>query len=394
MTKQNVAVVGAGILGLCVARSLALEGSNVTIFERNYIGSGTSNKTFAWVNSNGKKPDSYHYLNDKAIEEHIKLQQYSHTAGKWLIQTGTYEWASYTADKDRLHKRIKRLIALNYPVEEISYVELKNKIPEILPIPDNSKIWFFPKECLLIPSIFIAWLISELRRLNVAIHTQSDVIDLKENTDRVEVRLANGMSWIGDQLVLATGRWATELVSKLGHQLAMIDPNQPNKIACGFLAYTHPVYTQLNSNLITPDLNIRPEGGGRLLLQATDLDHFANPANLPSINGFIAEEILQRLKRILDNMNSANLEHIAVGQRSRPSDGLPALGYISPLNRIYLMVTHSGMTLAPLIGRICSEEILNGQRSPLLNDFNPFRLLDKSTKDFPSFETLHYPAAQ
>lgn len=174
----------------------------------------------------------------------------------------------------------------------------------------------------------------------------------------------------------------------------MIDANQPNKIACGFLATTQPVLTQLQSNLITPDLNVRPEGGGRLLLQAPDLDDYANPASPAAVDGFIGEEMLRRLRRLFDNMASARIDNIAVGQRSRPADGLPGLGYISSLRRVYLMVTHSGMTLAPLLGRLCADEIIQDARSPLLSDFSPQRLLGKTAEQFPAFATLHYPAAQ
>lgn len=394
MSVKKIAVIGAGVLGLSVARSLALQGADVTVFERSHVGAGTSSTTFAWINSNGKAPESYHHLNALAIAEHIRLQQERTTEGQWLKRTGTYEWAVAPSDQKRLQERVSRLVALNYPVKHLSRDALKRSVPEIRVDPHASDIWHFPGECLLIPSAFMAWLISELHVYNALLRTQREVIDLTETENGAGIVLADGERWQGDCVVIAAGRWSAELTALVGQQLAMIDPNQPNKIACGFLAYTRPVLTQLQANLITPGLNVRPEGGGRLLLQSPDLDSFANPASPAQVDSYIGHEMLRRLRKLFNNMEPAQLEHIAVGQRSRPADGLPGIGYLSDRRRVYLMVTHSGMTLAPLLGRLCADEIIQDNRSSLMSDFSPQRLLGKRAEDFPGFSTLHFPAAQ
>ena len=74
--------------------------------------------------------------------------------------------------------------------------------------------------------------------------------------------------------------------------LAMIDPDPSNKFACGFLGSTDPQYLQLSSNLITPELNVRPDGAGRLLLQTPDLDDRADPAYETDTDGLIGREML------------------------------------------------------------------------------------------------------
>jgi glycine/D-amino acid oxidase-like deaminating enzyme len=79
---------------------------------------------------------------------------------------------------------------------------------------------------------------------------------------------------------------------------------------------------------------------------------------------------------------------------ARPADGLPAVGPVSGTGRIYVVATHSGITLAPLLGRLVTEELIDGRRSPLLADYAPDRLIGKSIQDFPKFATLHFPAAQ
>ncbi len=394
MAAKKIAVIGAGVLGLAVARSLALKGAEVTVFERGDIGAGTSTTTFAWINSNGKSPESYHRLNALAIDEHVRLQRESTTEGRWLLETGTWEWATNSDDRRRLNARANELIAAGYPARQFSPEELQRHIPELHLVSQEADRWYFPGECLVTPGVFLAWLTSELRAHNVELNTHRAVVALQENDHGATIHLADGSAWHGDSIVIAAGRWSAELAAMLGQQLAMIDTSRPNKIACGFLATTTPVLTQLRSNLITPGLNIRPEGGGRLLLQATDLDVSADPARPPEPGDSVGEEMLKRLRRVMDNMASARIERIVVGQRSRPADGLPGLGYISSRRRVYLMVTHSGMTLAPLVGRVCADEIVDDERSALLDDFSPQRLLGKRAEDFPAFPTQHYPAAQ
>ena len=198
MSKKNIAVIGAGILGLSVARSLARQGAKVTLFERSHIGAGTSTTTFAWINSNGKEPLSYHLLNSAAIDEHIKLQQDAKSAVRWLIKSGTYEWASNDVDQKRLDQRAQQLIELNYPAQKVLPKELQTSIPEIRLDPHAGDIWHFPSECLLYPTLFLARLWSEARDYGARLEINSDVVDLNENSGNVTLQLADGRGWQGD----------------------------------------------------------------------------------------------------------------------------------------------------------------------------------------------------
>ena len=60
--------------------------------------------------------------------------------------------------------------------------------------------------------------------------------------------------------------------------------------------------------------------------------------------------------------------HLA-GRRPIPRDGLPLVGRADKVAGLYVAVTHSGITLAPLIGRLVAEEILSDRRDALLAPF-------------------------
>jgi len=390
---QRIAVIGAGVLGLAVAQSLSRRGAQVTVFDKNYPGSGTSQISYAWVNANGKEPARYHELNAHAIDEHKRWQASHPASPQWLLETGTLEWATDKSTLHQIEQRAAKLAALHYPFNICDRAELLSTLPEIRLDPRVQQAWFFPSECLLYPSLFIASLLADLRASGGQLVCNNEVTTLTESDRDVHLTLASGAEWRGDQLILATGRWAPELLSHCGLELAMTDANRADPVACSFLAQTQPLPIQLNCNLITPELNVRPDGAGRLMLQALDLDQHADPARPVSPDGLIGKEMLRRLHRLFNNAEGARIECIATGQRSRPSDGLPALGYISESARIYLMVSHSGMTLAPLLGRLVAEEMLSGTGSPMLSAFAPHRLLsplNAVAKTAPAY----LPAAQ
>lgn len=392
MTAQKIAIIGGGVIGMAVARSLALQGAQVTLFEQQHVGAGTSSTSFAWLNSNGKQPDSYHQLNALAMEEHVRLQLSQPNGLRWLETCGTWEWASDSGQQE-LKQRAARLQALGYPAREVTIDALQHEIPELRRTAVSGSLWHFPSESILYPSLYLARLWADARGAGALLHQHCRVTAVQESATQVSLQLANGEAWQGDRLVVASGRWSAEVLNYLGLQLALTDASQPNKVACSFLARTAPQPLSLATNLISPQLNVRPDGGGRLLLQALDLDDQADPAAPPAVDGAIAQQMQARYRELFDDAGTLQIERIVVGQRARPADGLPALGFVTPHQRVYLAVMHSGMTLSPLIGRLVAEELTHDAPSDLLPDFRPHRLLGKSAADFPA--PVHYfPAAQ
>lgn len=394
--KPRIAVIGAGVIGLSVARSLALRGAAVTVLDTGAIGAGTSTTTYAWVNSNGKSPASYHRLNVEGMHEHRRLQAQGPGEARWLEACGTVEWASSAAQIEQLHKRAQALSAKGYAVQPGNRAELAARIPELKLPGEAVPIWCFPDESLVCPTLFIAFLRSEALRLGVTIRPRTPVTALAEHASGVRLRLGDASDWSDDFdfAVSAAGRWTAPLLATLGVELAMVDANLPGRVGCGFLGYTAPAPIQLRSNLITSEINIRPDGGGRLILQVLDLDHLADPSRPVPADGDIARHMLARLGQVMHQSEGVQIERIAVGQRSRPADGLPAVGFVTDRQRVYVVATHSGITLAPALGPLVAGELLQGSGSPLLEDYRPGRLIGKASGDFAPIATNHFPAAQ
>ena len=78
--------------------------------------------------------------------------------------------------------------------------------------------------------------------------------------------------------------------------------------------------------------------------------------------------------RVVPEFAAAPLVDVRVGQRAIPADGFPAIGKAGDIDGYYEAVTHSGITLAPLVGRLLAAEILHGHVDALVAGFRASRL--------------------
>src|SRR5690606_31576727 len=132
------------------------------------------------------------------------------------------------------------------------------------------------------------------------------------------------------------------LLQTAGFALPLIEPNIAGSDAtisgsastAGLLAYTTPFPNRIGSVITAPDINIRPAGDGRLVLQCLDLDPVADAANPPSASGEVANTMLGRLRERVEGAEAAQIEEVRVGQRVKPVDGVTAAGFMDGNRRL------------------------------------------------------------
>lgn len=358
----RAAVIGAGVLGAAVARELASRGAQVTVYEARYPGAGTSGTSFAWVNSRDKAPREYHDLNAAGLRAHAELAALPAPGPRWYFP-GCLMWADGATG---------RLESWGYAVQRISRREALALEPDIR-LPDAvDHVVSFPEEGHVLPVVLIGRLLGEAADLGAA-YRQAEVTALDASPSSVTLRLADGTVERADVAVCCAGRWTTALAATAGYPVPLADPEAPGSAAVGFLGYTRPAAARITQVLMAPDLNIRPDGGGRLVLQGLDLDSGADPGCPPATGGAVAGELAQRLSRVLRDGEQPVLDAVRVGQRALPADGLTVAGHAGDSGRLYVLATHSGITLSPLLGRLAAGEILGGAPAPLLAPFRPTR---------------------
>lgn len=391
---MNIAVVGLGVLGASVARALARGGASVTVLERSYPLAGTTGTTFAWINSHSKDPRPYHDLNVAGMAEHSVLAESVAGQPAWYRQTGNLEWAGDEAGAERLVRSVARLRERDYPVEWITPRAARELVPD-LRVPDEVRdIAYYPTEGYVLPSLLLARLWGEARDAGADLRCPAEAVGFRESRDGVRVELADGDSVRADAVVLATGRWSESVTALAGHRIPMASPDAAGSAAVGFLGWTTPVVARVDRVLTTPGLNVRPDGGGRLVVQGLDLDAEADPAERPDPDGEHGRTLLGRLSGLVDGTEGARLESLRVGRRAVPADGLTVCGFLRDSRRMYAMVTHSGITLGPLLGRLAAREMLGGEPSELVADFRPQRWEGVDPAELPTLRPARYAGQQ
>ncbi|WP_031464433.1 NAD(P)/FAD-dependent oxidoreductase [Sciscionella sediminilitoris] len=388
---MKIAVIGLGVLGASVARSLALAGAEVTVFERTAPLAGTTGTSFAWFNAHSKNPRSYHDLNVAGMAEHAALEQRTGAAPPWLVRGGNLEWAEDSAGAERLAGATAELVERDYPVHWIGRERARELVPDLRIPAQVEEIAYYPTEGHLYPALLMARLWGEARENGAVLRCPAAVTGLAASGGGVRVELAGEHAEF-DSAVLTVGRWTEELTAAAGYRVPLADPDAPGSVTVGLLGYTEPVPARLDRILTTPRLNARPDGGGRLIVQGLDLDAEADPADPPAPDGPHARELCRRLGELLAGTEGARLASLRVGQRPMPADGLTVAGFLDEDARLYSIATHSGITLGPLLGRLAAEELCTGNPAEQLAGFRPQRLIGRT--DHPKLEPARFAGQQ
>jgi len=376
---MHVVVVGAGIVGVSIAARLAERGARVTLVDRGEPGGGTTSTSFAWINANGKEPYPYFSLNRAGLDAHHRLAD---EGGNWLGRGGHVEIAVDEAHRTDLAERRLRLAGYGYAAEEISVDRARELLPDVR-VPDGARlIVHFAREAYAFPLVYVSAMLDRARAAGAEVRTGVAVTALRGADDGAEVSLGDGTVLRVHRIVSAVGRWSGELAALAGVSVPMRRFEEPGDITVGYLAETNPLPVQLEQVVTTPWLNVRPAAGGRLLLQALDLDATADPHRVPSPTSSLAETLLRRLREAVRRTEDARLDTIVVGERAMPADGRTIASPAPGAEWLYVVATHSGVTLAPFLGEVVAEEVLETP-SPALETFRLERFLHGSSLPEP-----------
>ena len=366
---MKAVVIGGGVLGASVTYRLAQAGVQVTVLERAHVGAGASGATFAWSNSIRKPPRAYHDLNVASMALYLKLnEEFEDTS--WFRVTGNVEWTKTAADRQEQQERLGRLHAWGYRADWIKLKDLLELEPDISPAAvEDAQIVYFPDDGLVDPVRYAAAMMeAAVRRHGAELCLGMHVDGLRIESGRaVAVSTRGGEQFEADMFVNCAGRWLNDVVRD-EPELAI-----PMAPTLGFLVFTPPAPTTLRRPLHAPEVHIRPDGAGRLMLHSHNGDNMASIKAPPDASSPLAMEIMSAATALLPTLGGMNPEATRTALRPIPSDDMSVLGTFPHAENYYICVTHSGVTLAPLLGRLVAEEVVHGQATMDLEPFRPTR---------------------
>ncbi|EKX68110.1 FAD dependent oxidoreductase [Streptomyces ipomoeae 91-03] len=369
---MKVIIIGAGVLGLSVARQLAVTGEEVVVLDQWGAGTGTTATTFAWTNSSRKLAPDYHRLNLAGMEEHIRLAEQLRGAPSYF-PSGALQWAD-SSNEQWLAGNVERLRSLGYPAHWVTPEEA-TRIAGDLRIPETiTSIAHFPSEGYVLPELFVENLLADAEQ-HGATCVVGEVVAIDDRPDEVAVTLAGGEVFRGDRVVLAAGRWTQRLAAQADIDVPMVTDTGRGSPTVGLLGYARSPQCDLRCVIHSPGLNLRPAAGGQTVLQALDLNADVDPEAPPSADGDLVRTLARRFSALLTDPSRPPKIDLRIGFRSLPADGHTVAGYASTQSHVYCLVSHSGITLAPILGRLAATEITTDQEQDLLQPFRPTRFI-------------------
>ena len=347
-----------------MAFRLARGGARVWLIDSGRPGGGTTSTSFAWINANRKLPRDYFDLNRAGMEEHLRLREEFGEA-PWLHPTGNLIWATDKVRWEDLETRVERLSSWGYAVELKKAADVNRDLEAGLVFPaHDTPVAHFPDEAWVDAPQLAEALVRLARDSGAEVCFGIPVTSLRTRAGRLSGVELGDESIPVDAMVNAAGPAADRIA-------ALLDLPLPMAPSSGLLARLAVTGNPLGRLAHSDGVNLRPDGPGYLLAHHDSVDQeLRDRAGEPEALG---EELLGRARRVLPALRGARVAETRVGVRPIPADGFPCVGAVSIVPGYYEAVTHSGVTLGPLVGRLLAGEILNGRVDPLVSRFRPDR---------------------
>ena len=356
----DVCVVGAGIIGAATAYHLALLGARVTVLDTTSVPGGASAATFGWLNANGKQPDHYFELNRDGMAAHGELAR-ALGDDSWFHGGGSLEWTD-AARSDALRARVDEYAARGYPaqiVDRTRQLELESAVS-----PGNATTAaFFENEGWADTVALVGLLLSAAGANGARVLLGARVTDLAPASGgRVDVTTDAAETHPADVVVNCAGPDSGSIAALAGIHLETEGPAGMNVVTAA--------PAPINRVIRAPNAHFRPETGGRMMIAAPAAD--AELAGGADPNE-VAPRVVAAAAEYVPGLRDARIEEVRIARRAIPRDGLPVVGRTPEAPWLYHLVTHSGVTLAPLLGRLAAEEIVSDVEHARLAPYRPAR---------------------
>ncbi|WP_394436000.1 NAD(P)/FAD-dependent oxidoreductase [Streptomyces sp. SGAir0957] len=375
-----VIVIGAGVLGACVAHHLARQGARVVVLdEAGRPASGTSGATFSADVTHLKTPYAYYRLNRQGAEEH-RLLSATLEGPAWLHPAPVVQWAEGDAAHRALRERVLRARGWGHDCRLAPASALRDLAPAVDPaacaadeiaVYDGTAWYDAPR--------FVRALLDAAVQDGAETHYGVAVTGLVRAGDgRVTGVTAGPRSWRADTVVNCAGPAADRIAALAGVRL-------PLRQVPGLLAESAPLPgPPLAAIVVAPGVDLRPtpEGGVLALSWEIDarLDATADPRGPAALDG-LPRELHRRARTVLPGLARTGIADARIGVRPIPADGLPLAGAVASAPGLYHLVSHSAVTLAPVLGRLAAREIVTGRPAAELAPYRPDRAVPDSVQD-------------
>ncbi|MGK5555017.1 NAD(P)/FAD-dependent oxidoreductase [Actinomadura kijaniata] len=369
-SRPRVVVVGGGVIGVSTARQLARRGADVVLVTEGSLADQATGRSLAWLNSfGGARSREYHHLRLLGVDRYRTFAARVPAASAYLRFDGGLTWAA-PGEAAGHREALAHMRRNGYDAHWLSREEVAGWTPGVDPgaIPDEGAI-FNPGEGWVELAPLVRWLADDLTAVGGRIIEGAGPAEpVVEDGRAVAVRTGAGERIGADAVLLATGAAVPRMAARFGARIADATP-------LALLVRARPAGTALRAVLNTPRVALRPAPDGALVM---DSDAAAEEVVVHDGGGYevkadTVEGLLREASAVLAGHPDLVLDSYGVGPKPIPGDGEPVLGELDEVRGLFVAFTHSGATLGLIAGELLAEEIVTGERGPLLAAFRPGR---------------------
>jgi len=351
---RKIVIIGAGIIGAAIGYHLSRDGADVTVIEKSAPASGATSKSFAWINAHFTETPEFFALRMASIAAWQTLEKEIDHADFKVRWGGSLSWGDSNED----HKgQIQAPGNPDYRVETINPAEFSTLEPAVRP-PDGDCLHALD-EGAIDPVAATRVLLQAAARHGAKMIYGCGIDRLLMQNNRITGVATPYGEIATDEIVVAAGVWSQNLLADAGVGLPMDN-------SYSIIVRSTPAEPLISRVMLSPDVHFRQDIDGSVIFAESFVG--GEIGGDPSKS---ATKILKLLRHRVPGLRRIEIENIFVGNRPIPADGFPVIGRASGTQGLYLASMHSGITLAPIVGRLASEEILANRQSDLLA---PYRL--------------------
>jgi D-amino-acid dehydrogenase len=217
---------------------------------------------------------------------------------------------------------------------------------------------YFPKDCHLTPSRFMASLQQQLDALGTTWQWQTEVTGLAHHASRITSLETSSRRIEGDEFILAGGSWSPRLARELGLRIPMqagkgysLTLAQPRRLPqlCSILTEARVAATPMGNTL---------RFGGTM--EIAGLNEEITPARV--------QGIINSVPKYFPEFTPAELSGVKpwCGLRPCSPDGLPYVGRARGFENFFIATGHAmmGLSLGPITGKLVAG-IISGEKPAL-----------------------------
>ncbi len=368
----RVGVVGGGIVGAAIAMCLSETGAEVTVLEKTGPAMGATRNSFAWLNAFVADP----YYRDLRLASMAAYRYLDRQLGLGIIWGGYLNWANDKKQAEIVRANAADLEGSSFPVQRLGAAEIARLSPNLSPGPVSAAL-YSSIDGHLDPVLVTRRFLDRARENGAALRMPAEVKALDFSHGRLRAAMTTQGRVPLDRLVVAAGVDTPSVLALAGYALQL-------RHAPGILAHSKPMrsltgiihegpsdlsFKQMaDGSLVGTDAPLPPDRPEHAAIRAAAGD-FPDEA-LREMHG---NRILKRIAQALPAASEAHLERLTLGFRPMPTDDRPVIGPISGATDVYVCVTHSGVTLAPILARYATRELIDGHHVDSLAPYRPER---------------------